>query len=125
MAATPISGERVLTRRFMAGFAYIAAPISRLVSLKVVEALGPARRQWSVVTVTRIKPVVDMSEKTVRTVKPRAGSNKHPAYKPIGPVITVGSTVIWGIVEISVRTHRSHSDVYADCNLRLRFRRSA
>ncbi len=123
MAATPISGERVLTRRFMAGIAYVAAPISRLISLKVVEALGPAPRQRSAITVTRIKPVVDMSEKAARTVKPRACSNKYPAHKPIGPVITVRGTVIRGIVEISVRTHRSHSDVYAHRNLRLGSRR--
>ena len=63
MATTPISRERVLSLPFMASFAYVASPISRLVCLEVVEALRPALRQWSSVTVMRIKPVIDMSVK--------------------------------------------------------------
>jgi hypothetical protein len=102
MSTTPISGERVLTLRFMASIAYVASPISRLVSLEVVEALRPALRHRSSVTVMRIKPVIDMSVKAVRAVKPRACSQKYPAYKPIRPVVTIRNAVIWGIVEVSV-----------------------
>jgi len=119
MATSPISGERVLSLSFMAGVTYVASPISRLVCLEVVEALRPALRQWSNVTVMRIKPVVDMSVKAAMAVKPGACSNKHPAKKPIRPVVTVRGTVIWGIVEVAVRTHGSRSDVYANGNLSL------
>ena len=122
MPATPISGERVLTPRFMASVAYVSSSISRLISLEVVEALGPALRQRSSVTVMRIKPVVDMSVKAVMAVKPRASSKKHPAHKPIRPVVAVRSTVIWGIVEVPVRAHGNRSDVYANLNLGLRHR---
>ncbi len=122
MATTPISGERVLSLPFMASFAYVASPISRLVCVEVVEALRPALRQRSSVTVMRIKPVIDMSVKAVRAVKPRTCSKKHPANKPIGPVVTVRSTVIRVVVEVSVRTHGSWPDVYANGNLRLRHR---
>jgi hypothetical protein len=122
MATTPISGERVLTLRFMASVAYVASPISRLVSLEVVEALRPALRHRSSVTVMRIKAVIDMSVKAVTAMKPRAGSKKHSASKPIRPVVAVRSTVIGGIVEVSVRTHGSHSDVYANGNLSWRHR---
>jgi hypothetical protein len=122
MATTPISGERVLSLAFMAGVAYVASPISRLVCLEVVEALRSALRQWSSVAVMRIKPVIDMSVKAAMAVKPRTCSKKHPANKPIRPVVTIRSTVIWGIVEVSVRTHGSWSDVYANGNLRLRHR---
>jgi len=122
MATTPISGERVLSLPFMASFAYVASPISRLVGLEVVEALRPALRQRSSVTVMRIEPVIDMSVKAVRAVKPRACSNKQPASKPIRPVVAVRSTVIWSIVEVSVRTRGSRSDVYTDGNLSLRHR---
>ena len=122
MATTPISGERVLTLRFMASVAYVASPISRLVSLEVVEALRPALRPRSSVTVTRIKPVIDMSVKAVRAVKPRACSKKYPAHKPIRPVVAVRSTVIGLIVEVSVRTHGSGADVYANGNLSWRHR---
>jgi hypothetical protein len=125
MRTTPISGEGVFSLPIVASVAYVASPISRLVCLEVVEALRPALRQRSNVTVMRIKAVVDMAEKTARSVKPRASSNKHSANKPIGPVITVRSTVIWGIVEVPVRAHGSRSDVYADGNLGLRYRRTA
>jgi hypothetical protein len=122
MSTTPISGERVLTLRFMASIAYVASPISRLVCLEVVEALRPALRHRSSVTVMRIKPVIDMSVKAAMAVKPRTCSKKHPANKPIRPIVAVRSTVIWGIVEVSVRTHGSWSDVYAHRNLSLRHR---
>ena len=120
MASTPISGERVLSLRFMASFAYVASPISRLVSLEVIEALRPALRHRSSVTVMGIEPVIDMSVKAAMAVKPRTCSKKHPSNKPIRPVVAVRSTVIWGIVEVSVRTHGRWSDVYANGNLSLR-----
>jgi hypothetical protein len=112
-----ISGQRVLRVAFMASVAYVASPISRLVRLKVVEALRPVLRQWSSVTVMRIVAVVDRSVKAVRAVKPGACSNKQPARKPIRPIVAVRSAVVRGVVEIAVRTLRSHSDVYANGNL--------
>jgi hypothetical protein len=125
MRTTPISGEGVFSLPFVASVAYVASPISRLVCLEVVEALRPALRQWSNVTVMRVKAVVDMAIKAAMAVKPGTSSNKHPANKPIGPVITIRSTVIWGIVEVPVRAHGNRSDVYADGNLGLRHRRTA
>lgn len=44
MRTTPISGEGVFSLRIVASVAYVASSISRLVSLEVVEALGPALR---------------------------------------------------------------------------------
>jgi hypothetical protein len=125
MPTTPISGQGVFTLRFMACIAYVASPIPRLVSLEVVKALRPALGHRSSVTVMRIIAVVDMAVKAVRAMKPGTSSKKHPANKPIGPIVAVRSTVIWGIVEIPVRTHRSHSDVYADGNLGSRHRCTA
>ena len=113
----PVSGEGVFSLRFMASLAYVASPIPRLVSLEVVEALRPALRHRSSVTVMRIKAVVYVAIKTVMAVKPWASSKKHPASKPIGAIVAVGSTVIWRIVEVSVRTHGSGPDVYANFNL--------
>jgi hypothetical protein len=125
MRTAAISGKRVFCVPFVASGPYIASPISRLVCLEVIKALSSARRQRSVVAMMWIKAVVDMAKKAVRAVKPGASSNKHPADKPIGPVITVRSAVIWGIVEVPVRAHWSRSDVYANGNLGLRHRRTA
>jgi hypothetical protein len=109
----------------MASVAHIASPIPRLVSLEVVEALRPALRHRSNVTVMRIIAVVDMAVKAARAVKPGASSKKHPVNKPIGPIIAVRSAVIWGIVEVPVRAYGSHSDVHSDRNLGLRPRCTA
>jgi len=68
----------------------------------LVEALRPALRQRSNVTVMRVKAVVDMAEKAARAMKPGASSKKHPVNKPIGPLVAVRSTVIWGIVEVPI-----------------------
>ena len=122
MRTTPISRESVFSLPFMASIAYVASPIPRLVSLEVVEALRPPLRQRTNVTVMRIKAVVHMAEKAVRAAKPGAGSKKHPANKPIRPIVAVRSTVIRGIVEVPVGTHGSHSDVNADRNLGSRHR---
>src|SRR5580704_169620 len=117
MPAAPISGQGVFARSVMAGVAYVASPIPRLISMEVIEALRSALRQRSSVTVMRIIAVVDMAVEAVRAVKPRAGSKKQSAYKPIGSVVTVRSAVVRGIVEVPVRAHGSRSDVYADGNL--------
>ena len=70
VTTTSISGERVFSFPFMFSFAYVASPISRLVPLEMVEALRSALRQRSAVAVVRIEPVINMSEKAVRAVKP-------------------------------------------------------
>jgi hypothetical protein len=117
-----VSGKSVFIPRFMTGVTYVASAVARLVSMEVVEALRPAVRQRSSVTVMRIKAVVDVTVKTVRTVEPRACSKKHPANKPIRPVIAVRSTVIRGVIVVPVWAHGSWSDVYADRNLGRRHR---
>jgi len=114
---TPISGESVFGAPFMATVAYVALSIPRLVCVEVVEPLLAMFRQRSNVTVMRIIAVVDVAEKPVRTVKPGTCSKKHPANKPIRPIVAVGSTVIWSIVEIPIGADGGGSNVYADTNL--------
>jgi len=125
MSTTPISGEGVLIPGFMACVTHVTSAVPRLVSLEVVEALRPVIRQRSGVTMMRIIAVVHMAVKAVGAVKPGTSSEKHPVHKPIGPVIAVRSTVIWGIVEVPVRAHGSRSDVDADGNLGRRHRGAA
>jgi hypothetical protein len=121
--AAPISGEGVFIAGVMIGFGYMAFPIPRLVALEVVEGLCPMHRQRSSVTATRIEPSINMAGKMGRAVEPGAGSNKYPADKPIGPVVTVGCAVIGSVVEVPIRAHRLHSNV--DGNLGRRYTRTA
>jgi len=112
---TPKSGQRVFTARVMAGVAYVAFSVPRLVSVEVVELRLPAPWQRSIVAVVRVKAVVDVPVKALAPVEPGSSSKKHPAHKPIGPIVAIGSTVIWLIVEVPIGAHRSHSNF--DCNL--------
>ena len=116
-AAAVVSGQSVLVAGIVAGIADVAASVARFVSMEVVEALCPAFRQRSNVAVMRIKAVVDVPIKARMAVKPGASSNEYSAKKPVGPVITVRSTIIGSIVEVPVRAHGRWSDVYADRNL--------
>jgi hypothetical protein len=100
----------------MAGVAYMALSIPRLVPVEVVERLRTALRQRSMVTLARVVAVVDVAVKAASAVKPGAGSKKHPANKPIGPIVAIGSTVVGLIVEVPIRARGRHSD--ADGNLR-------
>ena len=125
MRTAPISGEGVFSRPVMARVAYVTSPITRLICMEVVEALRPALGDRSSVSVVRVKAVVNMAVKAVRAMKPGTSSKKHPANKPIGTIIAVRSTVIWGVVEIPVGAHGSQSDVYADGDLGLPHRNTA
>jgi hypothetical protein len=114
---TAISGQSMFSMRFMAGVAYVALTIPRLVSVEVVEPLLPAPRQRPGVTMVRIVAVVDVAEKAARTVKPGAGSEKYSADKPIRPIVAIWSAVVGGIVEVTVGADGRRANVYADRNL--------
>jgi hypothetical protein len=112
--------QAVFTTTIMARIAYVTLPIASLVCVEVVKRLLSAARKRSSITVVRIIAVVDVAVKTVRTMKPGTSPNKHSSSKPIGPIVTVGSTVIGSIVEVPIGAHRGHSNV--DGNLGWRYR---
>jgi len=74
----------------MAGVAYMAMPVLRLVSMEMVERLLTFYRRWSVIAVARIVAVVDMAIKSVRAVEPGASPDEHPTSEPIRPIVTIG-----------------------------------
>jgi hypothetical protein len=110
-ATTVISRQGMFITAFVGSVAYVALGIMRLVSLEVVELLCPARGHRSMVAVARIIAIVDVAIKAVGAVEPWAGSNEHPARKPIGSIVAVGRTVIRSIVKVPVRAYRRHSNV--------------
>ena len=110
-ATTVISRQGMFITAFVGSVAYVALGIMRLVSLEVVEGLCTMRGHWSVVTMTRIVAVVDVAIKAVGSMKPGARSNKHTAREPIRPIVAVGRTIIWRVVEVAVGAYRRHSNV--------------
>ena len=113
-AAAAVSGKGVLATRIMAGVAFVALSIPRFVAVEVVELRLAPSRQRSIVAVMRVKPVVHVPIESVRSVEPGTGSKKHPAIKPIRPIVAIGGAVIGRIVEVPIRAHRSHPNADAD-----------
>jgi hypothetical protein len=113
----------MFTAALMAGIAYVASSIPRLIAAEVVERPISALRQRPTVAVMWIKPVVDMSVKPTRSVEPGTRSEKHTSHKPIGTVVAVRSAVIRLVVEVSVGTDGRRPNIDADGNLGWRVRR--
>jgi hypothetical protein len=116
-SASAIAGKCVFTAAIVSGIAYVALPIPRLVGVEMVEPLFPALRQWAVVSVVRIKAVVDVAIEAARSMKPGAGSDKYPAKKPVGPVVAVGSAVVRCVIEVPIRAYRRHTNIDTDGDL--------
>jgi hypothetical protein len=121
--AAPISGKSAFTSRFMSSVSYVALPITRFVSVEVVELLCAALGQRSMVTVVRVIAVVDVAIEAMMTVEPRAGANEDSTSKPVGAVVAVGGAIVWLVVEVSVGAHWRDSN--ADGNLGWAQRRTA
>jgi hypothetical protein len=101
----------------MAGVAYMALPVPRLVSVKVVKRLLPALRHRSGITVMGVVAVVYVTIKAVMTVKPWASADEDPVTVPIRPVVSVDGAVIRSVVVIPVGTSRLNTDVDTDLSL--------
>ena len=110
-APTVISRQRVFTAPFVGSRANMAVPIPRLIGLEVIEWMRPAIGQRSVISVARIKTVVNVSVKSVRPVEPGTCPDENSAYEPVGPIVTIWSTIIGSIVKVPVRAHRRDADV--------------
>jgi hypothetical protein len=114
ITASPASWQGVFAATIMARVAYVTSTIARLISVEVIELLLATPRQRSNVTVMWIKAVVDVAIEAVRAVKPWAGANEQAAGEPVGAIVTVGSAVIGGIVEVSIGAHRCDTDIDGD-----------
>src|SRR5580698_3082909 len=101
----------VFAAAIMAGIAYDAMRIMRLVGMEVVERRLAARWIRAMIPVARIVAIIDMAIKPARAVIPGAGSDEHPTQKPIGPIITIRRTFIRSVVEVAVGADRGHPNV--------------
>jgi hypothetical protein len=115
----------MFTAAIVSGIAYVALSISRLVGVEVVELALSALRQRPAVSVVRIEAVIDVAIEAAMSVEPGAGSDKHSANKPVGPVVPVGGALVWGIIEVSVGAYGRWSNIHADGNLGLHRGRQA
>jgi hypothetical protein len=101
--------------------AYVAAPITHLVSVEVIKGLVSMVRVWTSVAVMRIEAVINVALEVVGAVKPRAGSDEHATAEPLGPVVPVWGAVVWGDIVVAIRAIRCCSDIDGDlCRCRAR-----
>ena len=107
----------------VAASAHVAAPITHLVSVEVIEGLVSTVRMWTNVAVMRIETVINVALEVVSTMEPRAGSDEHAAVEPLGPVVPVWRAVVWGEIVVAIRAIRFCSDI--DGDLRMRRTRNA
>jgi hypothetical protein len=92
----------------------MAASITHLVSVEVIEGLLSTLRMWTSVAVMWIETVINVSVEIVSAVEPRAGSDEHPSIEPLGPIVSVWSTGVRGEVVVAIRAPRLGSDIDRD-----------
>jgi hypothetical protein len=98
----------------VASAACVAASITHLVSVEVIEGPISTVRMWTSVAVMWIEAVINVAVEVVGAVEPRAGSEEHAAVEPLGPVVPVWRAVVWGEVVVAVRASRLGSDIDRD-----------
>ena len=81
---------------FMASAFSVAASITHLVSVEMIEGPLSRLRMWTTVAVMWIEPVINVAAEVVGAVEPRAGSDEHAAVKPIGTIVPIWSAAVWG-----------------------------
>jgi len=92
----------------------VAASVTHLVSVEVIEGLVCTLRMWTSVAVMWIEAVIDVAVEVARTVEPRAGSDEPTAGEPLGPIVPVRGAIVWGDVVVAIRTNWFCSDIDRD-----------
>lgn len=100
-----------VTSAFMAFAVFVAASITHLVSVEVIEGPLSTLRMWTNVAVMRIEAVINVAAEVVGAVEPRAGSDEHAAGEPLGTIVPIWGAVVWGEVVVAIRASRLYSDI--------------
>ena len=98
----------------MASTSRVAASITHLVSVEVIEGLISALRMWTNVAVMWIEAVINMALEVVGAMEPRSGSDEDAAGEPFRPVVALWRAVVRGFVVITVGATWFCSDIDRD-----------
>jgi hypothetical protein len=113
-SATAEPGQRVFSAPTMAWCCdRVAATVPGLIRLEMIECLGTTRRHRALVSMMRIEAVIHVAMETRGTVEPRAYTDKHAVREPIRSIVSIRSTVIWRVIEISIRADGRNPDIHA------------
>jgi hypothetical protein len=89
----------------------VAASITHLVSVEVIEGLVSTFRTWTSVAMMRVEAVINVAVEVVRAVEPRADSDEHPTAEPLGPIVSVWGAVVRGKIVVAIRANWFGSDI--------------
>jgi hypothetical protein len=103
-----------MTSAYMTSATYVAASITHLVSVEVIEGLISTLRMWTGIAVMWIKAVINVAAEVVATVEPRPGSEEYTAVEPFGTVVPIWGAVVWCDVVVAVGANRLCSDIDRD-----------
>jgi hypothetical protein len=81
---------------------YSPMAIVRFIRVEMIEGLVSVLWKRTVVAMSRVVPVIHVTIEPVRTVKPGACTDEHPAIEPIWPVVPVGCAVVGWIVKVAI-----------------------
>ena len=98
--------------------AYVAAPVTHLVSLEVGDLFGvsgcltrlAALWQSALVTVMHIEMIIHVPAEVRSAMEPGSGANEDATGKPFRPVIAIRSTGVRWVIVIPIRTLGSSAD---------------
>jgi hypothetical protein len=76
-----------------------------------------AMGQCAAISIARVVAPVYMATKVVAAVIPGTGSQEDSIRKPFRTIVAVGSTVVWRVIKIPIRTFRLRSDLNAETYL--------
>ena len=113
-AACVPSAACMASAAYMASAANVSASITHLVSAEVIEGLISTRRTWTNVAMMWIEAVINVAAEVVGAVEPRAGSDKHAAVEPLGPVVPIWGAVVGGEVVKAIRANWLCPDIDGD-----------
>jgi hypothetical protein len=95
-------------------FMHVAASITHLVPVEVIEGPFSTLRMGTNVSMMRIEAVINVPVEVARAVEPRACSDEHPTAEPLRTIVSVRRAVVRGIVIEAIRTGRLGSDIDRD-----------
>ncbi len=99
---------------------HMAAAVTGLIRLEMIKCLRTACGQRAPVPMMRVEAVIHVAMETRRAVEPRTYTDKYAGVKPIRPVVPIWSTVIRGVIEISIWANGCNPDIHAYRDLRMR-----
>ncbi len=89
----------------------VAASVTHVLAMEVVESPVSPGRVRAMISVARIVAVIDVAVKLSAAMEPGTRPDKCSAIEPLGPVIAIGRAVVRSVIVIAIGAGGLRSDV--------------